>query len=611
MRRFLCLLFLATTPVASAAQSEPAATDSLARAALALVRDAETRARHTPTIVIGRVFEEAFGMDPAARAGRMLRRALVIDAGHPAAAHGLGRLGLLTGDRETLEQADRALLAARARHPDDPDLLLAAAEVRLALGRPAEAGELLEQAPLRNDSVRAILALAALGSQGREDEGAALYFRAAEDPDIAARWIADLDVLADGAERARWGMADSAGRIAWLREFWESRAALAGVGTADRIAEHYRRLTHARLHFARNKDWGAPPRNALVWERSPHAFDDRGLIYIRHGDPERVIRTGIDDESWLYHEVDGRPRLYNFLRMDGEWRLPWDFPCEREWQYDRGGVEPLVRHCNGQSRVRVRKYSRIALETDSDRPPVDNTLPLAHALYRFRAASGATEFVVSAAVPADSIRGDAIDVSFAVVDTAFAGVARTEARVPVVRGEAGEARVAMSVEARPVGGVYRLLLRDGADTLRGIFVGDVVEPLDFRGDTLAISDLVPARASEGGVLRRGSIAIDPMVRTEAATGRFRLYYELYGVPTDTTLETTVVVEREDPGLIDRIFGGRARTTLRFEDRSPEDGSVVRVVRDVAADLERGRWRLRVEVAAGGRRIARETLLIVR
>ena len=625
MRRCLLLLCLATSPLPLAAQSSPRATsDSLARAGLALVRSAEARALSTPRYVVGRVFEEAFGMDPAARALRVLDRALELDPGNPRAAAALGRVALLTRERETLEDAAAALDAATSRHPDDAELALAAAEVGLALDRPAHAVRLVRTAATDDASARAVLALALLRSPGSEAEGAKLYFESATHQPTSDRWFDELAVLTDERERIAWRTADPSDRVEWLRTFWEARAALGGVPVEGRLSEHYQRLTLARLSFPRRVRWGAPPHNALVWERAPWPFDDRGLILIRHGMPERVIRTASgdrlpDNESWLYSALDGTPRLYNFMRYGGigegaynEWVLIRDFPCHPDWTADRFAYEPLVRQCNGQSRVRVRKYTRIALETDSDRPDMEVALPVAFGLYRFRATDGRTELVAAAAVPADSILGDALDAEFAVVDTASGAVTRATISARTPRGGAGEARLALAVVAEPVAAVHRLLLRDPARPDRGVFLGGAVEPLDFRADTLMISDLMPALsgAGTGGAIVRGDVAIDPMTEAESAASSFRLYYELYNVAPDADVETTVVVENE-VGLLKRIFGGRTRTTLRFRDRADPDGGVLRVLRDVAAELEPGRWRLRVEIAVDGNRVVRETILIAR
>ncbi|RMD85557.1 MAG: tetratricopeptide repeat protein [Calditrichaeota bacterium] len=125
----------------------------------------------------------------------------------------------------------------------------------------------------------------------------------------------------------------------FFRQFWSSRNPLPATDVQLRAIEHFQRLLHAEANY-----WYYGVRS---WFNSPNkigyknlkmprvyylndAFNDKGLIYIRHGEPDdRAIASGQlleTYESWRYVKRDTRPELiFHFVMetnaVENNWRL--------------------------------------------------------------------------------------------------------------------------------------------------------------------------------------------------------------------------------------------------------------------------------------------------
>jgi GWxTD domain-containing protein len=97
-------------------------------------------------------------------------------------------------------------------------------------------------------------------------------------------------------------------RAAFLHRFWTDRDHLELRREGERLREHYRRLLYARRHFPLTVS-----RRHYGWYdayRSGNAeLDDRGIIYIRQGEPSTRLRPFIfgamPNESWRYVRAEG------------------------------------------------------------------------------------------------------------------------------------------------------------------------------------------------------------------------------------------------------------------------------------------------------------------
>lgn len=203
---------------------------------------------------------------------------------------------------------------------------------------------------------------------GRPDIGFEAYWEGcarAERPVLAEYWQ-DFAAIATPEEEAEWdklvGDDSSAGppadACAFLRRAWSKRASRAGMSAVGRLAVHYERLRYARERFpliGEGLRLGPQTRLLSVQAGRPTAvaLDDRGLVYVRLGEPDR--KTGFlgggsslrkipppnsdtprdkrlwieaaralqvsdecyqPNESWAYDYPDGT-RVYHFSPLEG------------------------------------------------------------------------------------------------------------------------------------------------------------------------------------------------------------------------------------------------------------------------------------------------------
>ena len=97
-------------------------------------------------------------------------------------------------------------------------------------------------------------------------------------------------------------------RAAFLHRFWTDRDHFDLRPEGERLREHYRRLLFARTHFPltmSRRFYG--PQDAF--RSGSVEVDDRGIIYIRQGEPAERLRPFIfgamPNESWRYNRAEG------------------------------------------------------------------------------------------------------------------------------------------------------------------------------------------------------------------------------------------------------------------------------------------------------------------
>ena len=207
----------------------------------------------------------------------------------------------------------------------DADAAEAALELARETGGVPEAALLLDEA--RIEFLR-----------GNPDLAANAYWEGCRTADEAAAleyWL-DIESLATPAEMEEW---DRFRRLpvpqrdlcAHLRRFWAERSLASGLPLDARMDQHYERVRRAMDVYRRRGGKKAPtftnelgrPRNAM--------FDDRGLIFVRFGEPDRITSFSGNpslasdvvsaecyqpNESWAYDYPDAT-RVYHFSASGG------------------------------------------------------------------------------------------------------------------------------------------------------------------------------------------------------------------------------------------------------------------------------------------------------
>src|SRR5574341_600522 len=273
---------------------------------------------------------QILGRDYLSKAARAFARATEADPSFSAAVIDLANAALAQRIQPRLEVALHAVRLAAAspagRHP----------EVQLVRGRvEREAGE----ADSALAGFRAALAVGADSGVGLLELARTLYYarrggeawpvyfagaRAAASRAAAAMYRADLSWVASPAEQAAFdSLAAPAARAAWLERFWSRRDVADAREPGERLAEHYRRWFYAHRNFrlvSRHRHYDVTER----YRAEQTELDDRGVIYLRHGDADdraRFIfppddRECAPNESWIYRRPDGELVFHFAARED-------------------------------------------------------------------------------------------------------------------------------------------------------------------------------------------------------------------------------------------------------------------------------------------------------
>jgi GWxTD domain-containing protein len=131
----------------------------------------------------------------------------------------------------------------------------------------------------------------------------------------------DLSYLADSAQLAGFeAQPDAATRAIWLAHFWNRRDVVEARDRGERLAEHNRRWFYAERNFrlvSRHRHYDITE----VYRSGQAEFDDRGIIYLRHGEPDARATYPSDmvrvqpNQSWLYHRPSGDV-VFHFVARD-------------------------------------------------------------------------------------------------------------------------------------------------------------------------------------------------------------------------------------------------------------------------------------------------------
>ncbi len=267
--------------------------------------------------------------DYLSKAARAFAKAAIADPAYAQATVELARTALAQRIAPRLDLALRAVREAAAspagrtpvlqlargrveRAVGDGDSALAAFRAVLALGGDSGVG-LLEEA--RTQYVAQ-----------RPAAGARAYFagaRAGVTPAATALYREDLAWVASPGELAAFdSLGSAAARAAWLAAFWERRDAAEAREPGERLAEHYRRWFYAERNFrlvSRHRHYDITER----YRAAQAELDDRGIVYMRHGPPDRRAAYAASDsvepnESWLYHRAPPEGDLiFHFVARRG------------------------------------------------------------------------------------------------------------------------------------------------------------------------------------------------------------------------------------------------------------------------------------------------------
>lgn len=598
---------------------------------------------------------QALGIDHLSKAAGAFARAAQADPAFVNAVTDLAATAMAQRIRPRLDVALAAVRRASATPAGaDPAILLARGRVERELGEGDSAVVAFRRyLDVAADSGIGLLELArTLYFVRRPDEARSAYYDGAaqaRSPDAVALYRADVSWVAEPEELDAFDAASVAQRADVLRRVWTKRDVAEVRRPGERLAEHYRRYFYALRHYRlvsrhRRYDVVNPYRN------DQQLFDDRGIIYMRHGAPTRVAvhnDLAVDpNESWLYANPEG-DLLFHFVARDdvADYRLVESlldvYGLETAVQIQTGAAPAAVASELFSSRAGLHPvYQRLAsvasagfgtvLATERrlgsrsiDHGTTTDSYPL-----RFEAALDAVvrNYVVSNTAGA----GGALLVVFAIPGPSMVpepmgeGVAYpVEMRLAV--SAAGDRAVVFLDTTRTfltrevlasnehLSGFVELPVAPGRYDLRiavaqaGRDIGEVlrrdslVVP-DMTSPSFGMSDLILGREGSGLAWLHGDVTVDlNPLRVVPAGANLQVYYEIYGLQSGAAYRARVEVKKQGGGSIigffKRLFGGGGPPiALTFD--GVATGPVTRITQTVALEsLAPGAYALRVVVQA--------------
>ncbi|HJS48355.1 MAG TPA: GWxTD domain-containing protein [Gemmatimonadales bacterium] len=603
------------------------------------------------------------GKDALTKSAIAFARAAAID---PSFVDGLTELGATALRQRVNVKLDVALealrLASTTAAGKHPEVLLVRGRVEREVGSPDSAlAAFRRYLDAGGDAGMGQLELARTEFMLGRPEGEAPYYAGAASPTPAtvAAYRLDLAYIAPDSSLAAFDAASGPARVEFLREFWSGRDAVGLRPDGERLREHYRRLAYARKHFVlvgHRRVYDITE----IWRSGSTEFDDRGLIYIRHGAPsDRATYTAPNinpNESWRYAKPDG-DLLFHFTAVtdvqdfrlvesvldvlgyqarvlsSGQGMLSAD-PNGPEVQLlvSRERLSPIYSRLQSAGQGATARYQAeertltrrsVAEGTTSDSYDVrfDRPLTAITQVLAVGADGDRTGVLITYAIPGSALeglptqRGTIYPIRLRFVASGPNGVvARLDttrvflARTPVPGAEHLVGRVTAPVP--PGTWEWRLALQEGE---RAGFVTPTasvtVAPVD--GAALGLSDPVLGSAT-GGVAWRptpsDSVPLNP-VRRFWPDEELHLYYEATGMLRGEQYRTEIAINRASREAVDALAPGRlfkdAVLTLRFDEEA--GGPLVRSQRTIdLRKLKPGDYTLSVIVTDASRRVARRS-----
>ena len=581
--------------------------------------------------------------------------------------------GALAADRDhgDLEELKGRILLELERHPGDASLWMALSEAELGLGDPtpamAAAARALELGADTSLVMRA-QAVARMRMPGGEVEGARRYLDAASrmTRESAPRFMVDYSPMLNPFELDWWRSTDLETRGRWARDFWEHRAALAGVPVEQRIAEHMRRVAEASRLYAPSGTGSGASGDADVL-RHPELrmlpYDDRGLVYIRRGPPLRELRvasdifSGLPATTWLYASVEGNIDAFHFARSlhsGSSHRLVVAPACDPTYVgsiYNGGLVtvsdgwvmsaagstddatraavscfsnDAFSRRANArQNAIVMRRETMRALMIESPRAPFERPMPAFFDFYMFRGPEGTTEVVTPVVVPVAEGAPQPVEVTVTFADYG-GGAARRDAASSTMRDEVRNSIVSdgegwgvtyARTMAQPAdSAAFRVIVREPDDPAQGGMWGGTIGVRSFAAHGLKMSDLVVAGPGPGTWTRGSTRLFLLPARSFRPGATASIFYELYDLAPGSTYVTELILRPSDEGLAARLWrrlSGSGEVRVRFESRAPDDaGATLQELRSLGMPTEEGRYTLTVRVTGPRNQNAESSRAIV-
>lgn len=435
----------------------------------------------------------------------------------------------------------------------------------------------------------------------------------------------------------------------FFHTFWLKRELVPASPVSFRVVEHYRRLVIAEKDywFDGVRSYVNSP-DRLNYLRFPRfyalnqEFNDKGLIYIRHGEPDESARTAGQqvptNESWLYHEREDRPKLiFHFIiarfATGNNWRLApsidnramladrlgWDHSITRVYYANSANElnSTLIQMAQESSEIVETAMSSDYHTWSHDIQSVDTPYQVAN----FRDENDKTRLVVYVGVATDDLQPAeedssgplSIEAGSALLTSSFQEQEKYLAEISL----SDSSRIyddylinAYSYTVDPAAYHLSFFVREpGQSKLGGEnFTTNVIK---FDRENFDLSDLVLSYQIEpaltAGPFTQGELRLVPNpARTYKTTEPVFLYYEIYNLRKDEDgntfyeIENEIVQLKRKKSAVKKILGafsgGKKKKSVSFKDsRIGSDEMTREHISFDVTNFEAGEYELRVKV----------------
>lgn len=580
-------------------------------------------------------FQLMLGRDALTRSANAFARSAEVDPGFVAGLVELSNTALRQRANARMDVALAALRrASRTPSAMAPEVLLARGRIERAVGSLDSSSAALKRL-LQRDSTNTVASYEMARTRFQAGDVAAmgqwLNALSAGDSATLTLYRDDLVMVLPDSLLQRFDAGNAAARVELLRQFWQSRDDDDLRERGSRLAEHYRRLDHVRRHYRLVSE----RRRIGIQERyhsGQSEYDDRGVIYLRHGEPDERVRyaaPGIEpNESWLYHRDTG-DLIFHFVARDDvqDFRLVeslfdvldyWSAVSLNDGDHfssqhaqglllSRASFHPIYSRLMGVGRggapgllteERSMGRSSIAVGTTTDSWPLDpgESIDASWRVIAAGADSSGPRLQVVFALPRSALvarpdeggAGFPVRVRGSVIDLEGRTIARfdttrtLDASAGQQPGDPLMGRLPVSVEA----GRFTVRLAFSTEVGGMVTTRDTVQVASLQPPGPGLSDIVLGTRSEAlpwQVTPSDTAWLDPEVEFRRDEP-LQLYFEVTGMAPGESWEESLEVHRTSGGSIfRRIFGG-GKVALRIESEHQHPGGIGRIHRQL--DLSR-------------------------
>ncbi len=481
---------------------------------------------------------------------------------------------------------------------------------------------------------------------GHYYEGAAI-----DDSTSVADYRRDLALIASDSALKAFDDASGPARVEVLRRFWNIRDASDLQPAGARLAEHYRRLSYARRNFflaTTNRHYDIVER----YRSGNRDYDDRGIIYIRHGAPNArasfVAPNVESNESWRYTRADG-DLIFHFVAREDvqDYKLVESVldvlgftnavniqdqdssssalsATVQDLLHSREALSPMYSQLQRVGRASAGRYQneerrfgresmRRGTSTDSYELAFAKSITanaevlavghehgdgLLHITYAVAGSSLDPVKVARGNLYTVRVRLAAFDANGKVVAT-LDTTRRVVAAQPVPSGEHLVGRVSLAVPPGELN--YRLAIQTSADA-GAVLPLDKIRVISVGADQPRLSDVVlgSRRIPATWIPEKGDTVFFNPLRTFTRGEEMQLYYEVAGLTAGGTYTTEVAVRKGKGGggFFKKVFGGGgAAIAAKFDE--PVAAPTASLHRTIILDkLQPGAYTLEVTITDG-------------